>query len=51
MTIRETIWRLRQDALERRMIELAITYGWSAIRLADEELAGTMAELRKATSR
>jgi hypothetical protein len=46
MTLRETIWRLRQDALERGMTGLAIAYGCSAIRLAEK-----MAELRKAPSR
>lgn len=35
----ETIMRLRKSALQHGMEELAITYGWSAIRLGNEILA------------
>ncbi len=38
MTEREAIERLRDDAHERGMNDLVITYGWSLIRLAMEEL-------------
>jgi hypothetical protein len=33
-----TMKRLRADAIERGMQELAITYGWSAIRIGCEIL-------------
>lgn len=36
--IRRTMMRLRADAIERGMTELALTYGWSAIRLGFEAL-------------
>jgi len=33
-----SIRQLQADAIERMMLELAIAYGWSAMRLADEAL-------------
>lgn len=38
--IRRAMILLRQDAIERGMDDLAIVYGWSAIRLGSEILAG-----------
>ncbi len=35
---RETILKLRADAIERGDIDLAIVYGWSAIRMGAQEL-------------
>lgn len=37
----EQIWRLRQDAIERGMQELAIAYGWLALRI-EKEIIGRM---------
>ena len=37
--IRWTLIRLREDAIARRMFDLAEAYGWSAIRLGSEILA------------
>jgi len=39
--IRGTMLNLRQDALGRGMLELAIIYGWSAIRAGDGLLDGS----------
>lgn len=33
---RDTIIRLRTDAIDRGLTELALAYGWSAIRLGEE---------------
>lgn len=38
LKLRETLLRLRTDAVERGMMELAIAYGWSAIQLGSEIL-------------
>lgn len=43
--IHETINELRRDALERDMTDLAIAYGWSAIRLGEEYLKREMTQL------
>ena len=41
----ETLKRLRSDALDRGMHELAIAYGWSAIRVGEEILGREMTQL------
>lgn len=38
MTERDTILKLRADALRRGMYELGLAYGWSAIRMGGEIL-------------
>jgi hypothetical protein len=37
---------LRQDALERSLIELAIVYGWSMVRLSNEIIAKQITEYK-----
>lgn len=37
--VRRTMMILRLDAIQRRMLDLAEVYGWSAIRLGGEMLA------------
>jgi hypothetical protein len=36
--LRDTMIKLRQDAIQRDMKELVVVYGWSAIRLGIEVL-------------
>lgn len=36
--VRRTLMLLRYDALERGMADLAIVYGWSAMRIGTEML-------------
>jgi hypothetical protein len=47
MTVREAIRRLHQDALARGMHELAVAYGWSALRLGVEDIEASLARLRR----
>jgi hypothetical protein len=37
VTVRQSMLKLREDAIERDMLDLAGAYGWSAIRLGEEE--------------
>lgn len=41
----EELKRLRNDAIERGMQELAIVYGWSAIRLGQELLQRQLTQI------
>ena len=45
--IRDMLLMLRQDALDRGMQELALAYGWSAIRIGMERLLVATNEFRK----
>lgn len=45
--VRQTMLRLRADALELGMYDLAIVYGHSVIRLGQESLMGSLSELVK----
>lgn len=42
----ETMKMLWQDAKDRGMIELAIVYGWSAVRLGSEKIQAATKELK-----
>jgi hypothetical protein len=41
-----TLERLREDALARGMLDLAIVYGWSMLRIMDEVIARQLAGQR-----
>lgn len=43
--IRKSIQALRDDAIERGLTDLAIVYGWSAIRLGEHVLGAKMIAL------
>lgn len=45
--VRQTMFRLRADALELGMRDLAAIYGASGIRLGQESLMGSLSELVK----
>ena len=40
--VEKSLGVLRNDAIARGMLELAITYGWSMLRLGDERIARQM---------
>jgi hypothetical protein len=42
-----TMERLREDAVERGLRDLAIVYGWSAIRIGQEAVAEAMRGLKR----
>jgi len=41
----KSIGRLRQDALDRGMLDLGVVYGWSQIRLNEEAIGRQMTKL------
>lgn len=49
--IREALMQLRIDAAERGMLDAAITYGDSAIRIGNEILADHLARLMRLEKR
>lgn len=44
---RDALIALRADAIERGMLELAIVYGWTVIRVGSEVLEEMIKEQRK----
>ena len=45
MKIIDSLRKLRDDAISRGMLELAIVYGWSGLELYDEEITERLQEL------
>lgn len=43
--VKDSICALREDAIARGMQELAIVYGWSAIRLSEQILQRKMSDV------
>ena len=42
-----SLWKLREEAIALGLQELAITFGWSLIRISEEKLRTTEEKLRK----
>lgn len=43
----KSIGRLRQDALDRGMLDLCVVYGWSQILLGEEQIDRQMTKLEQ----